>query len=286
MTGRLEGKVALITGAARGQGRSHAIRFAEEGADIIAVDICEQIDNVPYPLATPDDLAQTARLVEEVGRSCVSIQADTRERSQLRDAVDEGLDRLGHLDILVANAGILPSGLDKGVDAFNDAVDVDLVGVINAVSVCTAALPDGGAIVITGSTAGLTPGAVSNPQIGPGGQGYGFAKLTLVTYTEALALQFAPRMIRVNAVHPTNTSTHLLFHDDLYRVFRPDLEKPTREDAELSFPAFHAMPVPYVEPSDITNAVLFLASDEARYVTGIQLRVDAGSMVKNVGPGQ
>lgn len=286
MSGRLDGKVALITGAARGQGRSHAVRFAEEGADIIAVDLCDDIPSVPYPQGTDEDLAETGRLVEATGRACVAVKADVRERSQLHGAVTEGLDRLGHIDILVANAGILPSGVGKGADAFNDAVDVDLVGVINAVSLITPVITDGGSIVITGSTAALLPGAVSNPQIGPGGQGYGFAKVTLVTYTEALALQFAPRMIRVNCLHPTNCATNLLFHDDLYGVFRPDLENPTREDAELAFPEFHAMPIPYVEPVDISNAALFLASDESRYVTGVQLRIDAGSIVKQVAPGQ
>ena len=159
-------------------------------------------------------------------------------------------------------------------------VDVDLVGVMNTVAVTLPSLPDGASIVITGSTAGLMPDTTDNPVLGPGGAGYGFAKKMLVPYVEALALQLASRFIRVNAVHPTNTNTHLLHHDDLYKVFRPDLTAPTREDAEPAFVFFQAMPIPYVEPEDIANLVLFLASDESRYITGHQIRVDAGSLLK------
>ncbi|MFM2073022.1 MAG: hypothetical protein RLZZ623_3286, partial [Actinomycetota bacterium] len=130
------------------------------------------------------------------------------------------------------------------------------------------------------STAGLMPGAVNNPALGPGGTGYGLAKKFIVQYTETLALQLAPQSIRVNAVHPTNCNTNLLHNDELYRVFRPDLENPTREDVMPAFNIFQAMPIPYVEPRDISNAVLFFASDESRYVTGINLRIDAGSLLR------
>jgi SDR family mycofactocin-dependent oxidoreductase len=279
VTGRVEGKVAFITGAARGQGRSHAVRLAREGADIIAIDICHQIDTNPYPLATPEDLEETARLVKELGRQIVTAQADVRERDQLRAAVEEGVRQLGHLDVVVANAGICPLG-DQSATAFIDAVDVDLVGCINAVSATLPHVPDGASYIITGSTAGLMPGTTDNPALGPGGAGYSYAKRVLVSYTEALALQLAPRMIRVNAIHPTNCDTHLLHQDDLYKVFRPDLEHPTREDAIPAFTMFQAMPIPYVDPLDISNLVLFLASDESRYITGQQIRVDAGSLLK------
>lgn len=281
MTGRLEGKVAFITGAARGQGRSHAVRMAQEGADIIAVDICRQIESNPYPMATPDDLAQTERMVKETGRRILTRQVDVRDREGLRDALEAGVTDLGGVDVVVANAGILPMAMGQPDPMdFVDAVDVDLVGVMNAVAVTLPHLPDASSVVITGSTAGLMPGAADNPVLGPGGAGYGWAKKVLVSYTEQLALHLAPRFIRVNCIHPTNCNTHLLHNDGLYQVFRPDLEKPTEADVLPAFTLFQAMPVPYVEPADISNLVLFLASDESRYITGQQIRVDAGSLLK------
>jgi SDR family mycofactocin-dependent oxidoreductase len=281
MTGRVAGKVALVTGAARGQGRSHALRLAEEGADIIAVDICEQIESNPYPLATEADLAETAEQVEKLDRRIVTVKADVRERSQLRDAVSAGIARLGHLDVVVANAGILPMAMgDPDPMDFVDATDVDLIGVMNTVAAALPHLPDGASIVITGSTAAMMPNTTDNPMMGPGSAGYGWAKRILIEYTEQIALQLAPRFIRANAIHPTNCNTHLLHNDGLYAMFRPDLEHPTREDVEPAFIMFQAMPIPYVEPVDISNVVLFLASDESRYVTGQQIRVDAGSLLK------
>jgi SDR family mycofactocin-dependent oxidoreductase len=277
----MDGKVAFITGAARGQGRSHAVRLAEEGADIIAIDICRQIESNPYPLATEEDLAETARLVEKLDRRIVTRVADVRERGELAAAVAAGVGELGRLDAVVANAGILPMamGHPDPMD-FVDAVDVDLIGVMNAVAAALPHLPDHGAIVITGSTAAMMPNTTDNPMMGPGSAGYGWAKRILIEYTEQLALQLAPRFIRVNAVHPTNCNTHLLHNDGLYAMFRPDLEHPTRDDVEPAFTMFQAMPIPYVEPVDISNALLFLASDEARYITGITLPVDAGYAVK------
>jgi NAD(P)-dependent dehydrogenase (short-subunit alcohol dehydrogenase family) len=254
--------------------------LAAEGADIVAIDICKQIESNPYPLATPEDLAETARLVEQSGRACVAVEADVRERAALGAATQQGIDRLGHLDVVVANAGILPTGAGKSAGAFLDAVDVDLVGVMNTVAVTWPHLPDGASIIITGSTAGMMPGTTDNPVLGPGGAGYNFAKKMLLPYVEALALQLAPRFIRVNGVHPTNTNTHLLHHDDLYRVFRPDLTAPTRADAEPAFVYFQAMPIPYIEPEDMADLVLFLASDESKYITGHHIRVDAGSLLK------
>ena len=284
MTGRVEGKVAFITGAARGQGRAHAIRLAEEGADIVAVDLCDQIASNPYPLATPEDLELTVKEVEARGRRIVARQADVRERSELRDALDAGLAAFGRVDIVVANAGILPMGL-MNPSAWVDAVDVDLIGVMNTVAAALPHLTAGASIIVTGSTAGLMKGTTDNPALGPGGAGYSYAKQTLVTYTEALALQLAPAMIRLNAVHPTNCNTHLLNHEGIYKVFRPDLAEPTRDDAMVTFPLFHAMPIPYIEPEDISHLVLFLASDESRYVTGLNIRVDAGSLLRAAAPG-
>ena len=275
MGNRLEGKVAFITGAARGQGRAHAVRMAEEGADIIGVDICAQIESNPYPLATPEDLAETERLVKEAGGRIVTRQADVRERSELKAAVDEGLQQLGKIDVVVANAGICPAGPDAM--GFVDATDVDLVGVMNAVAVTLPHLPDGASIIVTGSTAAMMPNTIQGD---PGGSGYGWAKNTLMTYTEQLALHVSRRFMRVNCVHPTNVSTDLLLNDRIYRAFCPDIENPTREDAEPRFTHFQGMPIPYIEPVDIANLAVFLASDESRYITGQQIRVDAASLLK------
>ncbi|CAJ58992.1 MULTISPECIES: mycofactocin-coupled SDR family oxidoreductase [Frankia] len=281
MSGRLEGKVAFITGAARGQGRSHAVRLAQEGADIIAIDIVEQIESNPYPLSTPEDLAETVTLVEKLGRRIIATKADVRERDQLREAVNKGVAELGRLDIVVANAGILPMAMgDPQATDFIDAVDVDLIGVMNAVAVSVPHLPDRSSIIVTGSTAAMMPNTTDNPAMGPGSAGYGWAKKILIGYVEEMALHLAPKFIRVNAIHPTNVNTHLLHNDGLYAQFRPDLENPTREDVEPAFVTFQAMPIPYVEPVDISNLVLFLASDESRYITGQQIRVDAGSLLK------
>jgi SDR family mycofactocin-dependent oxidoreductase len=281
MPGRLAGKVAFITGAARGQGRSHAVRMAQEGADIIAVDLMEQIESNPYPLATPDDMKETVRLVEALDRRIVASKADVRSRDQLREALEAGIIRLGRLDVVCANAGILPMAMgDPDPMDFVDATDVDLVGVLNTVAVSVPHLKESGSVIVTGSTAAMLPNTVDNPAMGPGSAGYGWSKKIIMSYVEQMAMHLAPRFIRVNAIHPTNVNTHLLHNDGLYGLFRPDLEHPTREDVLPAFTAFQAMPVPYVEPADISNLVLFLASDEARYITGQQIRVDAGSLLK------
>ncbi|CAO5188213.1 (-)-trans-carveol dehydrogenase [Frankia sp. AiPs1] len=277
--GKLDGRVAFITGAARGQGRSHAVRLASEGADIIAVDLLEQIESVPYPLATPEDLAQTVKEVEALGRGIVAVKADVRERSQLKAALDQGLERFGRLDFVLANAGICPWKDLTLAGGFVDGTDVDLIGVLNTVAVSLPHLKAGASIVLTGSTAGLMKGTTE--VLGnTGGVGYAWAKRTIFQYTETFALQLAPHSVRLNAVHPTNTNTHLLQNQEIYKAFRPDLENPTREDAEIAFPALQAMPIPYIEPSDVSDLVLFLVSDDSKYITGQNFRVDAGGMLK------
>jgi SDR family mycofactocin-dependent oxidoreductase len=280
---RLAGKVALITGAARGQGKSHCVRLAAEGADIIAVDIAAQIPTVDYPLGSPEDLADTVDQVEAAGGKILAAKADVRERGELRQAVTAGVEMFGRLDIVCANAGILPLKRPFEAQQFVDAMDVDFGGVLNAVGVALPHLGEGASIIITGSVAGLVPGSVNNPALGPGGAGYGLAKTMIVKYTEVLARQLADSFIRVNAVHPTNCNTNLMHNDEMYHVFRPDLENPTREDVLPAFTTYQAMPIPYVEPGDISNVVAFLASDEARYITGVNLRVDAGAIVKSPG---
>ena len=287
MKRRAEGKVALVTGAGRGQGRSHAVLLAQEGANIIAVDICRDIESNPYPLSRPEDLAETGRLVAEAGGGVVTRVVDVRERAELHDAVEAGIAEFGRIDVVVANAGIDPMSLTvRDPMYFVDAVDVDLIGVMNTVAATMPHLGEWASIILTGSNAGLMRGAANNPVLGPGGAGYSWAKRTLVSYTEQLALHLAPKMIRANAIHPTNVNTHLLHNEIIYKLFRPDLDQPTRAEAEVAFVDFQAMPIPYVEPLDISNLVLFLASDESRYVTGQQIRVDAGSLLKYPnGPG-
>jgi SDR family mycofactocin-dependent oxidoreductase len=279
--GRVEGKVAFVTGAGRGQGRSHAVRLAEEGADIIAVDLCHDIDSLGYSLSTPDDLKETASLVEAQDRRIVAVQADVRERAQLQDAIERGVAELGQVDVVVAQAGIIGQKSEAPLQAWTDVIDTNLLGVINAVHAALPHLQAGASVIATGSTAAFMQ-TLPMQQVGtdPGGIAYMVAKRMLSSYMHDLARELAPRQIRANVVHPTNVNTDMLHSEPMYRSFRPDLENPTREDATPAFYVQQAMPIPWVEPVDISNAVLFLASDEARYVTGMQLRVDAGGYLK------
>ncbi|MFJ3776246.1 mycofactocin-coupled SDR family oxidoreductase [Streptomyces sp. NPDC090075] len=279
--GRVQGKVAFITGAARGQGRSHAVRLAEEGADIIAVDLCHDLDSVKYALANPADMKETARQVGALGRRIVAVQADVRERDQLRAALEQGLSQLGRLDIVVAQAGIAPMKGEPPLQAWTDVIDTNLVGTLNAINVALPHLQEGASVIATGSTASYMNG-LPFQEVGtdPGGMGYMVAKRMLSQYVHDLARELAPRKIRANVVHPTNVNTDMLHSEPMYQAFRPDLEHPTREDAEPAFSVQQAMPIGWVEPAEISNAVLFLASDEARYITGMQLRVDAGGYLK------
>jgi SDR family mycofactocin-dependent oxidoreductase len=277
MTGRVEGKVAFITGAARGQGRSHAIRLAQEGADIIAVDICAQVDSVPYPMARPDDLAQTVKEVEALDRRIVAVQADVRDFGALKAALDQGVAQLGRLDIVSANAGIAsygPAG-ELAEQTWRDMIDINLTGDWHAAK---AAIPHliaggrGGSIIITSSDAGLK--AYQNAAH------YVAAKHGVVGLMRTLALELAPHMIRVNSLHPTQVNTDMVMNEPTFRLFMPGTEHPTVEDFRPVSQALNALPVPWVEPVDISNALLFLASDEARYITGVTLPVDAGAAIK------
>ncbi|MEN2739560.1 mycofactocin-coupled SDR family oxidoreductase [Microbacterium sp. X-17] len=282
MTGRVEGKVALITGAGRGQGRSHAVRLAEEGADIIAVDILEDISTAAYEMSSQADMDETVRLVEALDRRIVPVKADVREPSQMREAVAKGIAEFGHIDIISANAGIL-SFDQEDFQAFTDVFGVDFLGVVNTVDAVAPHLTEGASIVITSSTAALMENTVE--KIGPGGMAYSSAKRAAARYAHDIARVFASRRIRVNVIHPFNTNTRLIQNDHIYRLFRPDLENPTPEDAIPAFEATSPMGVPWMEPVDISNAVLFFASEESRYVTGMQLRVDTGQMLHLVEAG-
>ena len=265
--GKLDGKVAFITGAARGQGRSHAIRLAQEGADIIAVDICRQIDSVPYPMSTPDDLAETAKEVEALDRRIFTAQADVRDETQLRQVFERGVAEIGPVDIVLANAGIAPMALTEQHSAWQDVIDVNLTGVFNTVETAIPSMKErgtGGAIVLTSSTAGIN--GIGGPT--RGGLGYTAAKHGVVGLMRSYANTLAPFSIRVNTVHPTGVNTPMIVNDVMAEFLAAD--------PQMGNAMANALPVDMVEPVDISNAILWLVSDDARYVTGVTLPVDAG----------
>jgi SDR family mycofactocin-dependent oxidoreductase len=267
MSGRVEGKVAFITGAARGQGRSHAIRLAQEGANIIAVDICRQIDSVPYPMSSPDDLTRTVKEVEALDRRIVARQADTRDAAGLRAAFEAGVAELGPVDIVLANAGIAPMALHESPSGWQDVIDVNLTGVYNTVEVAVPSMVErgkGGAIVLTSSTAGLN-GIL---QATPGGLGYTAAKHGIVGLMRTYANNLAKHSIRVNTVHPTGVRTPMVVNEAMQQFLQAD---PAAAQSMAN-----ALPVDMVEPVDISNAIVWLVSDDGRYVTGMTLPVDAG----------
>lgn len=277
--GKLDNKTAVVSGAARGQGRSHAIALAREGANVILLDVCADLDGNTYPLSRPEDLDETARYVEKEGVRAHAITVDVRERAAVWAAIAEGAEVMGGLDIVVANAGICPMGKGQTLQSWSDTIDTDLSGVFNVVQGSLPHLSDGASIIATGSLAAQLGSATNQ---GPGGSAYSLAKQIVARYVNDLAVQLAKKNIRINAVHPTNVNTDMLHNEGMYKVFRPDLEHPTREDAEVAFPAMQAMRVPYIEPQDVSDAVVFLASENARYITGTQLRIDAGGYVKSV----
>jgi SDR family mycofactocin-dependent oxidoreductase len=272
--GKLTGKVALVTGAARGQGRSHAVGLAAAGADIVAVDICDQIGTVAYPMADRADLDETVRMVEERDRRIVAVVGDVRNAGTMREAVSRAVAELGRLDIVLANAGIMntvgPAGDDD--QAFYDSIDVMLTGVwhtIRAAAPVLIAQGDGGAIVITSSTAGLRG---IRTHLDAGSAGYVAAKHGVVGLMRVYANILAEHNIRVNTIHPTGVNTPMV-RNDVFEAFaddHPNLVELLR----------NAMPKPLLEPEDITNAILWLVSDEARFVTGVTLPVDAGFTVR------
>jgi SDR family mycofactocin-dependent oxidoreductase len=275
--GRVEGKVAFITGAARGQGRSHAIRLAEEGADIIAVDICKEVvSNIAVP-ATADDLAHTVKEVESRDRRIVASQVDVRDVDALQTALDQGIDQLGRLDIVCANAGSWTFGLAHELSEaeWQETVDIVLTGAWHTAKVAVPHLirqGQGGSIVFTSSLMGLKGGRnIAH---------YSAAKHGVVGLMRSMAIELGQYGIRVNTVNPGAVDTALLQNAPTYSLFAPEEPEPTREMLAERMALLHVIPVPWVEPEDVSNAVLFLASDEARYITGATLSIDAGSFVK------
>jgi SDR family mycofactocin-dependent oxidoreductase len=272
----LEGKVAFITGVARGQGRAHAVRLARQGAEILGVDICADTPSIDYPNATRADLEETARLVEAEGRKVVALQADVRDLAGLQKAFDEGLSSLGRVDIILANAGIVRLG-DGGDPAavWGDIINTNLTGAWNAVSVALPTLRAGGrggSIVITSSTAGLRP----SPGFAVGQVAYTAAKTGLVGLMKQLAVTLAPESIRVNSVHPTGVKSGMTMNEAMMK-----LALQAAEGGDNSVSAMqNAMPVDILEPEDISDAVAFLVSDQAKWITGVALPVDAGFCVR------
>jgi (+)-trans-carveol dehydrogenase len=273
----LNGKVALVTGAARGQGRAHAVRMAEEGADVVAVDIVGQIDTAVYEMSSPSDLEETVRQVEALDRRIIAAPGDVRSQADVDKLVATALEDFGHIDIVAANAGIFSYApfWELTETQWDDMQDVCLKGVwhtIKAVAPSMIAAGNGGSMVLTSSTAGLK-------QI-PNSAHYVAAKHGVVGLMRAAASELAQYNIRVNTVHPTTVATPMIQNDPTYALFRPDLEHPSQEDAIPAFASVNLIPVPWVEPVDISNAVLFLASDESRFITGHTLSVDAGFAIK------
>jgi SDR family mycofactocin-dependent oxidoreductase len=275
--GKLDGKVAVVTGAGRGQGRAHAVRLAQEGADIIAVDICAPIETVPYELSSAGDLQETVALVEKLDRRIVASQADVRDREVLGAAVREGISQLGRLDIVVGNAGIWSNApfLDMSDQMYHDMIDVQLHGNYNLCKVTVPQLIEqgaGGSVILISSTAGMRgfPNQIH----------YNVAKHGVVGLMRSLANELAPHFIRVNTVHPSSVNTKMIQNETIWSAFAPGVENPTVDDFGDTFTAMNLLPIPWMEPSDISGAVAWLASDDSRYVTGVTLPVDAGYLAK------
>lgn len=267
--GKLDGQVAFITGVARGQGRAHAVRLASDGADVIGVDICEQIGSVGYPMSNPDDLDETVRLVEALGRRIVVHQTDVRDVEALQKAFDDGVSALGPATIVVANAGIGPGGFASAEQQWDEVIGVNLTGVWNTGRVAIPTMVEhgqGGAIVLTSSTGGLT----GSPSDVPGMLGYTAAKHGVIGLMRAWANVLAPHHIRVNSVAPTTVATPMANDGDVSMILK--------HVPVLANSLTNAIPVQAVEASDVANAVAWLVSDEARYITGTVVPVDAGNL--------
>jgi len=283
--GIAEGKVAVISGAARGQGRSHAVRLAKEGADIIGLDICEDIATMTYPNASKEDLDETVRLVEAEGRRMVASVCDIRDAAATQVAVDAGVAELGRVDIILSNAGIIrlggsPEELEPEV--WQDTLQTNLTGGYHLIR---AALPHmiaggrGGSIILTGSTAGTRPIGGLNPETNrfdPSSLAYTSSKWALKGIGRQMAHELAPFSIRVNVLHPTGVMSGMTMNEAMFALHAEAQAGGANTISQMA----NAMPVEILEPTEISNAVAFLVSDEARYITGVSLPVDAGFSIK------
>jgi len=274
--GQFAGRVAVVTGGARGQGRSHAVELARQGADIAIVDRCADLGTVSYPLATADDLAETVRLVESKGRRCLTATADVRDLDAMIAFVDGVVADLGSVDILVANAGVstLGSIFDMDADGWSETVDTNLGGVFNAMRAVALHMRRNrwGRIVAISSMMGRS----ANPLI----PAYCASKWGVIGLTKSVAHEVAHFGVTANVIAPGNISTDMLHNDMLYRLMRPDLEHPTKEDVAGPMASLHVQPVPWLEPDEITSAVVFLCSEGARHITGSVIDVDAGASAR------
>lgn len=269
----LQGKVAFITGVARGQGRAHALRLAREGVRIIGVDLCEDIPSMDYPNATEADLHETAKQVESVGGAMIGTKADVRDFTAIQSAVDSGVERYGRLDIVIANAGIVRLGADPddALAVWHDIIDTNLTGAFHTVRASVPHLiegGEGGSIVITSSSAGLK--GTGSPNVGP--LAYTSAKRGLVGLMQVLANDLAKHMIRVNTIHPTGVATGMTMNEAMAKLA-------AQADSNVSAMQ-NALPIAILQPEDIANAVAWLVSDEAKFITGIAWPLDAGFTVR------
>ncbi|WP_370329903.1 mycofactocin-coupled SDR family oxidoreductase [Mycolicibacterium hippocampi] len=275
--GLFDGKVVFVTGAARGQGRAHAIRFAEEGADVIAVDLCDQINSVAYPMATPEDLEETVRLVEKTGRRIIAERGDVRDRDRLAEVVSRGVAEFGRLDFVLANAGILPAAGEQGRDisAYTDAIGVMLNGVYFTVEAALPAMlanPDGGVIVITSSAAGFKSVSTDFDSMSHGAAGYTAAKHGVVGLMRHFATSLASRNIRVNSVHPGGVATPMVLNEAMAGFVA---EHPSFGESQRPL-----LTIPMMEPDEVSETMVYLCGPAGRHVTGVALPVDAGLMLK------
>jgi (+)-trans-carveol dehydrogenase len=276
MSGLLTGKVAFITGIARGQGRSHAVRLAREGADIIGLDRCAPMDTMGYPLGTEDEMAETVAMVEKLDRRIVAAKADVRDRDGMRELLNDGVAQLGQLDIVVASAGISPPAVPMWhmpPDAFDEVITTNLTGVFNTLALSVPLIragKRGGSIIAISSGAALN----SVPNL----SSYVAAKNGVIGLARSLANEVARFQIRVNVIAPGTVNTPMVTANvQQFRLFRPDLKEPTVADVEEGFRASMPMGLPWIEPDQVSDAVVFLASDAARYITGTVLPVDQGT---------
>jgi SDR family mycofactocin-dependent oxidoreductase len=276
--GRLDGKVAFITGIARGQGRSHALTLAGEGADIIGLDLCQTPASVPYHGATEADLSETIRLVEETGAKIVAEQADVRDLAQVQAVFDAGIAQFGRVDIVLPNAGICAGGLTWEItpEAWQEMLDINLTGPWHTVRVAIPTMVEqgqGGSVVFTGSVDALKGSANISS--------YAAAKHGITGLMRSLANEVGQYGIRVNSINPGHVDTTMLGNEFVWGLFRPDLEKPTKDDVVESFRGTNLLPEPWMQPKDVSNAILYLVSDEGRYVTGTTQLLDTGFLAKS-----